>query len=526
MILPQTYLATLALMILSMLCWGSWANTFKLAGKQWRFELFYFDYAVGVLLAALVYAFTVGSLGFDGFSFTDDLLHAGKRQWLWGFAGGVVFNLANMLLVAAISLAGLAVAFPVGIGVALVVGVVWNYAIKPNGNPILLFSGVGVIVVAIVVDALAYRALALQKMEADAKAGKAKSTRKSVSLKGVFISLVSGILMGCFFPMVLKGQEGEAGLGPYAVGVVFAAGVFFSTFLFNLLFMNLPVEGPPVDILDYFQGGFRQHLLGIAGGAIWCTGTIGEFRGGQCAGGGPCGSRHQLRYRPGRYDGERAVGIAGLEGVRRGGTARPFADRGGARIVSLRAGAGFRGAAVYGQVTGRGSGRQAACGLEDQCDARAVGDLTGGYHVQNAGEGNPLYPQHFPLIGPALAFPHIHGQEQVVGRGDHRGKRVDPPHIDPLGRLQAGLLFQFPPGGGEGLLARLNAPANHFDGLPPQGVLVFANEVSLARGIHCQYGRTGLHIHNAEKRNMAIRPAYLIFANTNPRIAIDLAGAE
>lgn len=277
MILPQTYLATLALMILSMLCWGSWANTFKLAGKQWRFELFYFDYAVGVLLAALVYAFTVGSLGFDGFSFTDDLLHAGKRQWLWGFAGGVVFNLANMLLVAAISLAGLAVAFPVGIGVALVVGVVWNYAIKPNGNPILLFSGVGVIVVAIVVDALAYRALALQKMEADAKAGKAKSTRKSVSLKGVFISLVSGILMGCFFPMVLKGQEGEAGLGPYAVGVVFAAGVFFSTFLFNLLFMNLPVEGPPVDILDYFQGGFRQHLLGIAGGAIWCTGTIANF---------------------------------------------------------------------------------------------------------------------------------------------------------------------------------------------------------------------------------------------------------
>jgi glucose uptake protein len=277
MILPQTYLATLALMILSMLCWGSWANTFKLAGKKWRFELFYFDYAFGVLLAAVIYGFTAGSLGFDGLSFVDDLMHSGKRQWLWGFAGGVVFNLANMLLVAAISLAGLAVAFPVGIGVALIVGVVWNYALRPGGNPILLFSGVGVITAAIILDALAYRALSLQQLEADAKAGKARSTRKTVSLKGVFISLVAGILMGCFFPLVLKGQAGDAGLGPYAVGFVFAVGVFLSTFLFNLFFMNLPVEGPPVEILEYFRGSFAQHVLGIIGGMIWCTGTLANF---------------------------------------------------------------------------------------------------------------------------------------------------------------------------------------------------------------------------------------------------------
>src|SRR5689334_19970071 len=138
MTLPQTYLAALFLIIFTMLCWGSWANTFKLAGK-WRFELFYFDYALGVLLAAILLALTFGSLGFDGFTFLDDLMHAGKRQWLLGFTGGVVFNLANMLLVAAIAVAGLAVAFPIGIGIALIVGVVWNYALKPQGNPILLF---------------------------------------------------------------------------------------------------------------------------------------------------------------------------------------------------------------------------------------------------------------------------------------------------------------------------------------------------------------------------------------------------
>jgi glucose uptake protein len=276
MILPQTYLATLVLMIFGMLCWGSWANTFKLAGK-WRFELFYFDYAFGVLLAALIYAFTAGSLGFDGFAFMDDLMHAGKRQWLYGFSGGVVFNLANMLLVAAISVAGMAVAFPVGIGVALVVGVVWNYVLRPQGNPVLLFAGCGVIVAAIITDAMAYRALAAMKFEAQARAGKVKSTARKISFKGIALSLACGVLMGCFYPLVIKGQEGEAGLGPYAIGFVFSIGVLLSTFLFNLFFMNMPVEGPPVEILEYFRGGFRQHGLGLLGGAIWYTGAVCSF---------------------------------------------------------------------------------------------------------------------------------------------------------------------------------------------------------------------------------------------------------
>lgn len=277
MILPNTYAITLLLTIVSMLCWGSWANTFKLSGK-WRFELFYFDFSFGVLLAALVYAFTFGSMGYDGFSFVDDLLHAGKTQDAYGFMAGVIFNLANMLLVAAISIAGLSVAFPVGIGTALVIGVVWNYAIKPQGNPALLFSGVAIIAAAIIVDALAYRAYSLAKAEQVAQSGKAKSTRKQVSLKGILISLLSGLLMGSFYPLVEMGKGDEiVGLGPYSIGVVFALGVFLSTFVFNLFFMNLPVEGEPVEILEYFRGKMKQHALGILGGFIWSTGAIANF---------------------------------------------------------------------------------------------------------------------------------------------------------------------------------------------------------------------------------------------------------
>lgn len=276
MILPETYTTTLMLMILGMLCWGSWANTFKLVGK-WRFELYYFDYAFGVMAAAVIYALTVGTLGFDGFTFTDDLMQSGKRQWFYGFCGGVVFNLANMLLVAAISVAGLAVAFPIGIGLAIIIGVALNYILQPAGNPILLFTGCAVIVVATMVDALAYRGLEITRHEQEAKAGKAKSTRRKMSVKGIVLALAAGVLMGLFFPLVVKAQAGELGLGPYAVGFVFAVGVFGSTFVFNLFFMNLPVEGPPVEILEYFQGTFKQHALGWLGGAVWFTGAICTF---------------------------------------------------------------------------------------------------------------------------------------------------------------------------------------------------------------------------------------------------------
>ncbi len=276
MIIPNTYMAALLLTVLTMLCWGSWANTFKLTGK-WRFELFYYDYSLGVLIAAIVAAFTFGSMG-DSLSFSDNLAIAGKRNMAYGLAAGAVFNLANMLLVAAISISGLAVAFPIGIGLALVVGVIWSYALNPQGSPHLLGAGVAIIVVAILFDALAYKAYARQKAGATST-GKRKPSSKR-AWKGIILSLVSGALMGSFYPLVEMGKGGgieNSGLGPYSIAFLFAIGVFLTTFIFNLYFLNLPVEGESISMLAYFQGKLKQHLWGIFGGIVWCAGTIANF---------------------------------------------------------------------------------------------------------------------------------------------------------------------------------------------------------------------------------------------------------
>lgn len=270
MILPETYFGALLLTILSMLCWGSWANTFKLSGK-WRFELFYYDYSIGVLLASILAAYTFGSMGSE-LSFSDNMIVAAKRNMAYAVGAGMVFNLANMLLVAAISVAGLAVAFPVGIGIALVMGVLWNYILNPQGNPTLLASGVALVMCAIVVDALAYAA--------HAKPAQTRQSKSRIGSKGIVLSVISGILMGSFYPLVEMSKAGgvdAAGLGPYAVAFLFALGVFFSTFVYNLYFLNLPVEGPPLSMFAYFKGTIAQHALGIFGGIVWCAGAISNF---------------------------------------------------------------------------------------------------------------------------------------------------------------------------------------------------------------------------------------------------------
>jgi glucose uptake protein len=205
----------------------------------------------------------------DELSFQDNLMYtAGKRQIAWALAAGGVFNLANMLLVAAISIAGLAVAFPIGIGLALVIGVVWSFILRPAGNPVLLFGGAFLVILAIVVDALAYRA----------HAEATRTAKSKFSLKGLILSLVSGVLMGSFYPLVELSKRPEIGLGPYTVAVVFSVGVLVTTFLFNVYFMNLPVQGQPVAFMAYFTGkNSRNHLLGLLGGIIWCAGAVANF---------------------------------------------------------------------------------------------------------------------------------------------------------------------------------------------------------------------------------------------------------
>ena len=264
MFIVQNYSLAVVFCVLTMLCWGSWANARKLAPAGWRFELFYWDYALGVLLISFIFGITLGTTGHLGRPFFADLAQASPASLAHALFGGVVFNLANILLVAAIEVAGMAVAFPVGIGLALVLGVIINYIAVPVGNPVLLTVGVALVTLAIVLDATAYRR-------------QAKSAVR-VSAKGLILSLACGIFMGVFYRFVAAAMYPNpthpvAGLmGSYAAVFVFAVGVFASTFLWNTLAMRWPVQGEPVPFSHYWRGGFNTHLAGIIGGVIWGIG--------------------------------------------------------------------------------------------------------------------------------------------------------------------------------------------------------------------------------------------------------------
>jgi len=264
MYIVETYAVAVILTVITMLCWGSWANTQKLAAKTWRFELFYWDYVLGILFFSLILGHTLGSTGSQGMGFTDNLRQASWTSFFGALAGGLIFNLANILIVAAIAIAGMSVAFPIGIGIALVLGVIINYIAKPQGDALLLFSGVALVSLAIVIDALAY--------------GKKAAQAHKVPAKGIVISIVGGVLMALFYRFVAASMatnqvSPEAGmLTPYAAVFIFSLGVLISNFLFNTILMRKPFEGSPVTYSQYFRGSLKEHLTGIAGGRIWCVG--------------------------------------------------------------------------------------------------------------------------------------------------------------------------------------------------------------------------------------------------------------
>src|SRR2546428_12824440 len=107
---PHSLEIALLMMITSAICWGSWANTYK-GVKNYRFELFYWDYAVGIFLISLIFAFTLGSTSNDANSFLNNVHSADTSNIVSVMIGGAIFNLANLLLVAAIDMAGLAGGF-------------------------------------------------------------------------------------------------------------------------------------------------------------------------------------------------------------------------------------------------------------------------------------------------------------------------------------------------------------------------------------------------------------------------------
>jgi glucose uptake protein len=269
MVLVQNYGLAVFLCAVAMVCWGSWQNTQNLIGKSWRFEHYYWDFSIGILLFALLMAFTFGSIGNEGRSFLPDLHQADLKNLLSAAIGGVIWNMGTLLLVAAISIAGMSVAFPIGGGIGWTLGIVINYIGKPEGNPAFLFGGTAFIVLAIIMSMQSYRKLA--------------ENQKKPTLKGILLAFLAGLCIAFFYRFVASSlasdfSSAEAGkISSYTAVVFFSLGALLCTALVNPIFMARPVQGEPVSMSGWVKGSSRTHLLGILGGAIWCLGNSVSF---------------------------------------------------------------------------------------------------------------------------------------------------------------------------------------------------------------------------------------------------------
>jgi glucose uptake protein len=268
MFIIESYILAVFFCIITMLCWGSWGNTQKLAAKTWQYELFYWDYVIGIVLIALIIGFTLGSIGNQGRSFIDDLYQVESSKFWSTFIGGIIFNASNILLSASMSLAGMAVAFPVGVGLALVLGVFVNYFGAPKGDPVILFAGVALIVIAII-----FNGFASGKMSKGIEENKTKK-------KGIIIAIFAGLLMSMFYRFVASAmdlnnfeQPVPGMVTPYTAFFIFSLGVLASNFLFNTFVMKKPFIGEPVIYKQYFASNLKTHFIGILGGVIWGIGT-------------------------------------------------------------------------------------------------------------------------------------------------------------------------------------------------------------------------------------------------------------
>jgi glucose uptake protein len=279
MILPSTTLASLLLVILTLVCWGSWATSQRLVFK-WRFELFYYDFTLGMAVCFLIAAFTLGSMNQQELTVSDNMMIAGYRKMAYGIAAGIIVNLAYMLLAAAVSLSGMAVAFPLAFGVGLIVTSVVNFIGNPQAsNALLLFGGLVLVSVAVLVDIVAYRSH-LDALAAASKTGPMLDPRTKlpvrtpIAARGILLSILGGIALGFFLPVVDMSRTGDNGVGPYGLAALIGTGMFFSTLLYVPFFINFPVQGEPIQVRDFFKGAKSQHLWGIFGGILWAVGLL------------------------------------------------------------------------------------------------------------------------------------------------------------------------------------------------------------------------------------------------------------
>ncbi len=276
MILPTTHLATLLLLTLTLIGVGSWANFQKILAKnKWRFELYYFDFVIGAAFALIVAAYTLGSFNTQDLTFQDNLLITGLRKMAYSVAAGFVFNLGNMLLVAAVAVAGMAIGFPITFAIAAFLGVIFTYVADPHSNPILVFGGGAVYLAAAVLCAVAYSGVTQMAAARTQKAIRPDPRSKGAppppigAARGIILSVMAGVLIGLSHPLIDWAREGENGVSAYGVGALFAGGMLASTLIATPFFINFPVVGASVQAKTYFRGTKMQHIIGIFSGILW-----------------------------------------------------------------------------------------------------------------------------------------------------------------------------------------------------------------------------------------------------------------
>jgi glucose uptake protein len=260
MLLPAAFPVAFTMLVVGMICWGSWTNAYKLA-HDWRLEFFHLDYSLGLFLIVILASATVGTY-FSPPSFGENLLRADHSSWLWAAGGGVLVNVGNLMLMVGISRVGMAVAFPISVGLSLVFGTFLTYQITPKGDPLLLALSVGLIFCGVLTNSFAYRYRATDKL----------TTHRLKS--GLGICIASGILFTCSGPMLARAMSSPSPLAPYGACVLYSLGSLIVSGPLLLHFLHHPIEGMPISLADYFTSSFRNHAAGLLGGVVWGAGML------------------------------------------------------------------------------------------------------------------------------------------------------------------------------------------------------------------------------------------------------------
>ena len=249
------------MMLLAMVCWGSWTNTYRLA-RGWRLELYHFDYSVGVLLAALAAALTGGTL-FGSPDWTGNLRSADAAALVWAACGGASLNIGNFLLMAGIERVGMTVAFPVSVGFALVVSTILNYLVHPLGDPVLLGAGVTLVFCAVLTNSYAYSS--------------AHGPVQTRAGSGLAMCFAAGILFSISSPLVAKAMASARPLAPYGACVMYGTSSLAASVLLLFYLLRRPLGGVPLPLKSYLRGSAVNHGAGLAGGVIWGAGMVLSF---------------------------------------------------------------------------------------------------------------------------------------------------------------------------------------------------------------------------------------------------------